>query len=82
MPLYAEILVAALAAIGAALIAERVWRWLKLRRESFVCISFDGGFPEGRKPDLIFICRTEAEQEEILRRICENDDRKIIIKRM
>ena len=70
-----------LAAVGIALICYELFRYCKTRKEGYICVCFEREMFENARPDVIFICRTEQEQEEILRRISDSDDRRMYIKR-
>jgi hypothetical protein len=44
-------------------------------------LCFDEKLLDGAKPDMLIICRTDAEQEEVIRRVCSDEARKVYIKR-
>lgn len=73
------VFIAMLAALGVALSFLELWRILKARKNSYICVCFKEEFDGDQKPDVIYICRTELEQEEILRRVCDGDERKAYI---
>jgi hypothetical protein len=81
MAILGSVFVAALAALGVALAVLEFVRAHRAKRASFICICFEESVPEGRLPDMLVICRTEAEQEEVIRRVCNGESRKVYIKR-
>lgn len=69
-----------LAALGVALLTLEIFRHVSAKKGSFVCICFKEELLGEERPDVVIICRSDAEQEEIIRRIGENDERKIYLK--
>jgi len=67
-----------LAALGVALAFLDFMRRGKAKKASYVCICFTEEFD--KPPDMIIICRNDAEQEEIIRRIGDAENRRIYIK--
>ena len=53
----------------------------RAKKASFICLCFDEKLLDGAKPDMLIICRTDAEQEEVIRRVCSDEARKVYIKR-
>ena len=81
MDYFALAVLSAFAAIGAALVLLEIWRRLKAKKTDYVCVVF-GDPPEGDiRPDVVLICRTEAEQDEIIRRVVGSDGRRAYVKR-
>ncbi len=81
MSVFGGIFVAMLAALGVALTALELLRRSRARRESFICLCFREELLDGALPDMLIICRTDAEQEEIIRRVCAEDPRRVFLKR-
>ena len=81
MSSFCIILLSALACIGVVLIIRGLCRFLSARRASYICLCFDKALLEGGKPDLVIICRSDAEEDEIIRRISDGDPRRVYIKR-
>ena len=81
MSVFGSVLVAMLAALGVALSALELVRKSRAKRESFICLCFREELLDGGLPDMLIICRTDAEQEEIIRHICSEDPRKVFLKR-
>ena len=76
-----EIAVCILASIGIVLLCREIFRHIGAKRNHYVCLTFDS-FPSFQKrPDMIIICRTDEEEQEIIRRVIKNDERRIFIKR-
>ncbi len=80
MSVIGSIFIAMLAALGVALGVLEFVRSAKAKKTDFVCVCFREDLLEDGKPDMLIICRTDTEQEEILRRIGQMDDRRIYIK--
>ena len=80
MFLFGSILLSLLAALGVALAFLEFMRKAKAKRTSFICLCFDEEFLDKGKPDMLIICRTDADQEEIIKRIGKQDERNIFFK--
>ncbi len=81
MMVFLCILLGMLAALGVALTVLEFIRKSRAKMSQYLCVCFSEELLESKKPDMIVICRNDAEQEEILRRICESENRKVYIKR-
>ena len=82
MSVFGSIVIATLASIGVALALLDFVKRIRAKRTEFLCICFGREFAEGELPEMMVICRTDAEQDEIIRRISELDDRKIYLKHL
>lgn len=80
MYIFMDILIAMLAALGVTLAVLEFFRCRRAKKASFVCVCFKEELLENGLPDMLVICRNDAEQEEIIRRICAKDGRKAYIK--
>lgn len=81
MPVFCFILLSALACLGIALLVLELCRKISARRTSYICLCFDKALLENGKPDMVIICRSDADEEEIIRRISDGDPRCVYIKR-
>jgi hypothetical protein len=82
MYIFCIVLLSALAALGVALAALEFIRTSRARSTEFICVCFDERYlSEERPPDMLIVCRTDAEQDEIIKRICGNDSRNVYIKK-
>jgi hypothetical protein len=81
MAIFRDVLLAALASLGVILAVLEFVRASRAKRVSFICLCFDEKLLDGAKPDVLIICRTDAEQEEVIRRVCSDEARKVYIKR-
>ncbi len=81
MSLFGSIFVAMLASIGVALSMLEILRSYRARKTSFVCLCFREELIDGGMPDMLIICRTDCEQEEVIRRVCDGESRRVYIKR-
>lgn len=81
MYIFLDIFISMLAALGVALAILEFCRCRRAKKASFVCVCFKEELLENGLPDMLIICRNDAEQDEILRRICAKDGRKAYIKR-
>lgn len=81
MSVFASVFLAMLAALGVALAVLELLRKARAKKASFVCLCFREELLEGGLPDMLLVCRTDAEQEEIIRRVCAEESRKVYIKR-
>lgn len=80
MSVFGSVFIAMLAAMGVALAVLEFIRRARAKKTDFICVCFREELIEGGKPDMIIICRTDAEQEEIIRRVGEQDNRRIYLK--
>lgn len=81
MSVFGSVLLAVLASLGIALSVLELVRVRCARKTEFICLCFDERLLEGEKPDMLIICRTDAEQEEIIRRVCSDESRRVYIKK-
>lgn len=82
MAIFGRVLLAVLASIGIALAILEIVRARRAKTAEFICLCFSEEYLNGdKKPDMLVICRTDAEQEEIIRRVCADEARKVYIKR-
>ncbi|MBP5156077.1 MAG: hypothetical protein J6252_05795 [Clostridia bacterium] len=82
MELFCTVALAFFAAVGVCLLGAEARRRLRAKKESFVRVCFTAEKAEGDDPpDVIYVVRTECEAEEVIRRLCRADGRKIFIKR-
>jgi hypothetical protein len=81
MAIFLEVFLAALASLGVILAVLEFVRVSRAKRASFICLCFREELLNGAKPDMLVICRTDAEQEEVIRRVCADESRKVYIKR-
>ena len=82
MAVLGGIFLATMASLGVVLAILEYVRISRARHTEFVCICFrEELLNENEKPDMLIICKTESEQEEIIRRVCDGESRKVFIKR-
>jgi hypothetical protein len=81
MWIFAHVFLSVLAALGVALSVLEFAGNLEAKRKKYLCICFDRDDNRSMLPDMIIICRTQAEEDEIIKRICAEDKRKVFIKR-
>lgn len=81
MPFACEIIVCVLASLGVVLIFREILRHVGAKRNHYACLSFGREPSPEKRPDMIIICRTEEEEQEIIERIIKGEERKIFIKR-
>ena len=81
MAIFLEVFLAALASLGVILAVLEFVRVSRAKKASFICLCFSEELLNGAKPDMLVICRTDAEQDEIIKRICGNDSRNVYIKK-
>lgn len=81
MAILYDVLLATLAALGVILAVLEFVRVSRAKKASFVCLCFREELLDGAKPDVLIICRTDAEQDEVIRRVCADESRKVYIKR-
>lgn len=77
-----NILLAMLSALGIALSVFEYLRRVKAKNSKFICLYFDEDMLENQNPDMVIICRTDADQEEIISRIGQQEERRIYLKYM
>ena len=82
MTVFGSILIAMLAALGVTLSLLEVLRVRRAKKAEFICLSFDDEPDLRKKPDMLIICRTDTEEEEIIRRVCDGDERRVYVKRI
>lgn len=82
MWIFGNILLAMLSALGVALAVLEYLRRVKAKNSTFICLCFSEEAFERQNPDMVIICRTDADQEEIIRRIGQQEERKIYLKYM
>lgn len=77
------VLLSVLAALGIALSLLELVRVMRARGNEYICVCFDERYLSGEcLPDMLIICRTCAEQEEILNRICSREGRSVYIRKL
>lgn len=81
MSVFGSVFLSMLAAMGVALAVLEFVRIRRAKKASFVCLCFREELLNGALPDMLIICRTDAEQEEVIRRVCAEDSRKVFLKR-
>ena len=82
MAIFGGIFLSMLSSLGVTLAVLEFVRTCRAKRMEFVCLCFrEELLNENEKPDMLIICKTESEQEEIIRRVCDGDSRKVYIKR-
>lgn len=81
MAIFLEVFLAALASLGVILAVLEFVRVSRAKKANFICLCFSEELLNGAKPDMLVICRTDAEQEEVIRRVCADESRKVYIKR-
>ncbi|MBQ3229817.1 MAG: hypothetical protein IJO64_04805 [Clostridia bacterium] len=82
MVVFLEVFISMLAALGVTLSIIELSRCRRAKKASFVCVCFKEELLENGLPDMLVICKNDAEQEEIIRRVCTSDGRKAFIKRI
>lgn len=75
-----QLLVALAFVCSVCSLAVRLYSACSQKRGETVYIYFDEPTRDVR-PDLIVVCRTECEKDEVVQRICMQDDRKKYIER-
>lgn len=81
MSVFGSVLLATFSALGVVLSVLEFLRIKKAKKASFICLCFREDLLEDGLPDMLIICRTDAEQEEVIRRVCASDTRKVFLKR-
>lgn len=79
-----NIFLCCLAAIGAICIVWELVRFAGRRRMRFTCLLFGDAARErldARDYEIILLCRTELQEQELIRRLSEGEKRKIYIRR-
>jgi hypothetical protein len=81
MSVFGSVFVAMLASLGVALLLLEIFRTARAKKAVFVCVCFREELLEGEKPDMVVICRNDAELDEFIERVSENDERRMFIKK-
>lgn len=82
MYVFCNVFLSMLASVGVALMVLEFIRARRARQAEFICLCFDERLISfDSRPDMIIICRTDAEQDEIIKRVCENESRTVYIKK-
>ncbi|MBO5869969.1 MAG: hypothetical protein J6Q89_04385 [Clostridia bacterium] len=82
MAIFGSIFLAMLASLGVALMTLEFIRAYRAKRTEFICLCFrEELLNDDEKPDMLIVCKTDAEEEEIIRRVCDGESRKVYIKR-
>lgn len=81
MSVFGSVLLATFSVLGLVLSVVEFLRISRAKKASFICLCFREDLLENGIPDMLIICRTDAEQEEIIRRVCAEDGRKVFLKR-
>ena len=81
MSLFMNIVVSVFASLGIALSLLEILRRSRAKKESFICVCFREELLENAKPDMLIVCKSDAEVEEIIKRVSDGDPRKVYIKR-
>ena len=82
MSIFGSIFVSFLSALGIALVLLEILRTNRAKKEKYTCICFREELIYDEIPDIIVICRTLSEEDEIIKRICEKESRRALIKRL
>ncbi len=81
MSVFGSIFLAMLATLGVVLSVIEFERVRSAKKASFITLCFREDLLEGGLPDMVVICRTDAEQEEIIRRVLADEKRQVFLKR-
>jgi hypothetical protein len=81
MSVFGSVLLATFSVLGLVLSVIEFLRISRAKKTSFICLCFREELLTGGLPDMLIICRTDAEQEEVIRRVCAEDSRKVYLKR-
>ena len=81
MAIFCNVFLAMPASLGVMLAVLEFVRASRAKKATFICLCFREELLDGGKPDMLVICRTDAEQEEVIRRVCADEGRKVYIKR-
>lgn len=82
MSVFLTVFIAMLASLGVALAALDFIRRSRAKRTDFICICFREELLDNALPDMVIICRSDAEQEELIRRVCDKDSRRAYLKKI
>lgn len=72
------------AAIGLAVVFTELFRMLGKRRLRFTCLLFGDEAKtewDARTYSVVFLCRSELQEEELIRRLSQGEKRKIYIRK-
>ncbi len=82
MYIFCIVFLSALAALGVALSLLEIVRACRARNTEYICVCFREELVlKDCEPDMLIICRTDAEQEEIIKRVCKGESRTVYIKK-
>ena len=81
MSVFGSVLLATFSVLGLVLSVIEFLRISRAKKTSFICLCFREELLEDGLPDILIICRTDVEQEEVTRRVCAEDPRKVYLKR-
>lgn len=79
-----DLLLCLFAAIGAVAVFTELFRLLGRRRLRFTCLLFGDEAKaewDAKNYGIVFLCRSELQEEELIRRLSEKEKRKIYIRR-
>ena len=79
-----NLLLCLFAAIGLAAVLLELFRLFEKRRLRFTCLLFGDDAKsewDAQTYGVIFLCRSELQEEELIRRLSEGEKRKIYIRR-
>ncbi len=79
-----ELLLCLFAAIGLLAVCLEVFRLFGKRRMRFTCLLFGDEAKDawdGRTYQIVLLCRSELQEEELLRRLSDGEKRRIYIRR-
>lgn len=79
-----ELLLCFFAAVGLVAVFAELFRLFGRRRLRFTCLLFGDEAKadwDTRRYGIIFLCRSELQEEELIRRLSEGEKRKIYIRR-
>lgn len=82
MSVFLTVFIAMLAALGVALALLELLRKMRAKKADFICICFREDLLENTLPDIVIICRSDAEQEEVIKRVCNKDSRQAYLKKI
>lgn len=81
MSVFGSVLLATFSVLGLVLSVLEFLRISRAKKTSYICLCFREDLLNEGLPDMLIICRTDAEQEEVIRRVCAEDPRKVYLKR-
>lgn len=82
MYIFCIVFLSVLAALGVALAVLELIRTHRAKHTEYVCVCFREELVLTEcEPDMLIICRTDAEQEEIIRRVCKSECKKVYIRK-